>query len=108
MEDTATQERPADQLHGLELKAPDPVDHGLALVIADRGWVFVGQVTSDFEFVTIAGARCVRRWGTSEGLGELAIKGPRPNTVLDAPADVKIASRALIAIVPCEPSAWNA
>lgn len=108
MEDTETKAKPAGLLEGLELSAPEPIDHGLAIVIADRGWVFVGQVKSDYEFVTITGARCVRRWGTSEGLGELATKGPRPNTVLDAPADMKVAARALIAIVPCEAGAWNA
>lgn len=84
-------------------------DHGLAIVVADRGWVWVGQVTDDGgQFVKIAGARCVRRWGTSEGLGELASKGPLANTRLDAPSDIKVSSRAVIAIVPCEPAAWNA
>jgi hypothetical protein len=86
----------------------EPRDHGLAIVVADRGWVFVGQVKTDGDFVEIAGARCVRRWGTSKGLGELAKLGPRPNTQLDDPADTRIAARALIAIVPCEQSAWNA
>lgn len=86
-------------------------DHGLAIVVADRGWVWVGQVTGPEvgdHFIHITGARCVRRWGTSEGLGELAKKGPLPNTKLDAPADVKVSAKAVIAIVPCEPAAWNA
>ncbi|WP_337186609.1 hypothetical protein [Phenylobacterium sp.] len=83
-------------------------DHGLSIVIADRGWVFVGKVTSDADYTHIEGARCVRRWGTSKGLGELAKLGPRPNTVLDEAADTKIAARAVIAIVPCEQAAWSA
>lgn len=108
MSEAETTEQASDRLlEGLELKAPEPVNHGLAIVIADRGWVFVGEATTDYDFVTIKGARCIRRWGTSEGLGELASKGPRPNTQLDAPVDMKIAARALIAIVPCEQSAWN-
>lgn len=83
-------------------------DHGLAIVVADRGWVWVGKVTTSPDFVEIQGGRCVRRWGTSEGLGELAKKGPLANTRLDAPADIKVAARALIAIVPCEAEAWPA
>jgi hypothetical protein len=86
----------------------EPRDHGLAIVVADRGWVFVGQVKTDGDFVEIGGARCVRRWGTTKGLGELAKLGPRPSTQLDDPADTRIAQRALIAIVPCEASAWSA
>lgn len=85
-------------------------DHGIAIVVADRGWVFVGKTTTDGEFAHIEGARCVRRWGTSEGLGELAAKGPLPNTRLDAPADTTVSQRAVIAIVPCtcEAEKWAA
>lgn len=83
-------------------------DHGKAIVVADRGWVWVGNVSSGPDFTTIAGAQCVRRWGTSEGLAELAQKGPRPNTRLDPPTEIRVASRAVIAILPCEAAAWSA
>lgn len=82
--------------------------HGLALVIADRGFVWVGDVTTSPDWVHIKDARPVRRWGTTEGLGQLAKEGPLLNTRLDAPADTKVARRALIAIIPCEASKWNA
>lgn len=81
-------------------------NHGKAIVVADRGWVWVGDVVTDGQFAHIAGARCVRRWGTKEGLAELAAKGPLPNTQLDAAADVDVNMRAVIAIVPCEAQAW--
>lgn len=86
----------------------DKQEHGKALVVADRGFVWVGAVTTDADWVHIAGARCVRRWGTSEGLNELAIKGPLANTRLDAPADLKVSRKALIAIIPCEAEKWAA
>jgi hypothetical protein len=82
--------------------------HGLALVVADKGFVWVGQTVTTSDFVEITGARCVRRWGTSEGLNELAKKGPLPNTRLDAPADLKVNRKALIAIIPCEAEKWAA
>lgn len=58
----------------------DPINHGLSLIVADRGHVWVGSVTEDQStyWITIEGARAVRRWGTAEGLNELATKGPRP------------------------------
>jgi hypothetical protein len=86
------------------------VDHGLCLVVADRGHVWVGHVTTGPgpDFTQIDDARIVRRWGTSEGLNELAKKGPQPNTKLDAPATVKVATRAIIALIPCETASWIA
>ena len=82
--------------------------HGLSLVVADRGFVWVGETQTDDDWVHIKGARVVRRWGTSEGLNELAAKGPLTNTRLDAPADLKVNRKALIAIIPCEAEKWAA
>ena len=91
------------------LSAPGraPIDHGLALVVADRGHVWVGEAVTEHDFTVITGARIVRRWGTTEGLNQLATGGPRPNTKLDAPATVKVANRAMIAIIPCEAGQWS-
>lgn len=83
-------------------------NHGLALVVADRGFVWVGKTTTDPDWVHITAARAVRRWGTSEGLNELAGKGPLTNTRLDAAADLKVSRKALIAIIPCEVDKWPA
>ena len=45
------------------------------IVIAQRGWVFVGDVTRTENEVVIEDAAVVRRWGTTAGLGQLAAKG---------------------------------
>lgn len=83
-------------------------DHGACLIVADRGHVWYSPaVTTDGEFATAKDARIVRRWGTSEGVNELANKGPLSETRLDAPATVKVAARAIIAIIPTEASKWN-
>lgn len=82
--------------------------HGLCLIVADRGFVWVGEASTDADWVNIKGGRVVRRWGTSEGLNELAVKGPLANTCLDAPADLKVSRKALIAIIPCEVDKWAA
>ncbi|WP_303713622.1 DUF6948 domain-containing protein [Brevundimonas naejangsanensis] len=89
-------------------KAPGAEDHGLVLVVADRGFVWVGETTTDGDWVHIKGARAVRRWGTTEGLNELANKGPLPTTRLDAPADLQVSRKALIALIPCEAEKWAA
>lgn len=81
---------------------------GRCLVVADRAHVWVGDVDQDDEYLRITGARAVRRWGTSEGLNQLAASGPLPSTKLDAPADLLVSRRAVIAVIPCEAGKWAA
>lgn len=80
--------------------------HGLALLVADRGHVWVGNVSNDTQWAYVKDARIVRVWGTDKGLNQLAVEGPRPNTKLDMPADVRVAMRAVIAVIPCNAAAW--
>jgi len=55
----------------------------LRIIVADRGWVFVGECFDNADgSVTIRNARNIRRWGTDAGLGQL-IDGPRKETVCD-------------------------
>lgn len=54
------------------------------IVTADRGWVFVGDVSEkENGDVVVSNGSCIRRWGTTQGLGELALKGALKETVLD-------------------------
>jgi hypothetical protein len=79
----------------------------LCLVVADRGHVWVGDlIERGPDWVRLRRACIVRRWGTSEGLNELANRGPLPNTKLDAPADLDVRTGAVIAIIPCQADAW--
>ena len=88
--------------------AGDPQPMGVQIVVLDRGFVYVGDVTVDADWVTIRNARNIRRWGTTLGLGELAELGPRPETKLDPAGSVRAPHRALIALIACEPGAWTA
>lgn len=78
------------------------------IVILDRGFVFVGDVAQDGDWLVISGAKNVRRWGTSKGLGELAASGPLPNTRLDDAGVVRAPLRAVIGTIDCEPTKWAA
>lgn len=53
------------------------------IIVADRGWVFVGACEDHEDgSVTITNARNIRNWGTSKGLGELST-GPTSSTKFD-------------------------
>jgi hypothetical protein len=68
------------------------------IIIADRGWVFVGNCEDHEDgTVTITNCRNIRKWGTSAGLGEL-IDGPKSGTVADSYGTVKCLPIATIAV----------
>jgi hypothetical protein len=79
---------------------------GKHIVVLDRGFVYVGDVTSDHDMVTITNASNIRRWGTKKGLGELAAKGPQSATQMDPSGTVRAPQRAIIALIECEAAAW--
>ncbi len=77
-----------------------PVDIGeKRIIVADRGWVFVGDCTeNDDGSVTIRNALNIRRWGTSKGLGEL-VNGPLTETKTDDYGTVKTVAIVTIAVL---------
>ena len=52
------------------------------IVILQRGWVVVGNVTNDGMYVIVNNGAVIRRWGTTKGLGE-HVHGPTTKTELD-------------------------
>lgn len=82
-------------------------NEGLNIVILDRGFVYVGDVSIYGDWLLISDAKNVRRWGTTQGLGELAAKGPQPETKLDMGGSVKAPLRALIGLIKCEAASWT-
>lgn len=93
-----------------ECSKPSPsnesTDHGLQIIILDRGYVYVGNVSIDDNWVLITTARNVRRWGTTKGLGELAANGPLKDSIIDPVGTVRAPRRALIGLIECEASKW--
>ncbi len=80
---------------------------GFAIVVADRGFVYVGNVEHDGQWCVVSEAKNIRYWGTKEGLGELARLGPRPETKLDLVGTVRIPARAVISIIDTEGAKWT-
>lgn len=82
---------------------------GRCLIVADRGHVWTAEGASfDAEFAYLTGAQAVRRWGTTQGLNQLANEGPQTSTKLDAKADLMVSRKAIIAVIPSEAEKWAA
>lgn len=80
---------------------------GYAVVVADRGFVYVGETEIDDQWCVITNARNIRVWGTKNGLGELVLNGPLTETKLDLIGTVRIPMRAIISVIDTEADKWN-
>ena len=93
-------------IDNLTIDAVAEENHGFCIVVLDKGFVYVGTLITDAKFITIENAKCVRRWGTTKGLGQLATQGPQSNTVLDDACTVKALLCELKHFIICE-GAWK-
>lgn len=93
-------------IDGLEYVPRGMADAPVRIVIAQRGFVFVGRFERDAEHVRLSNASVIRRWGTSQGLGEL-VGGPLPDTVLDPCGDVELHDLAVVASIACDADGWG-
>lgn len=86
-------------------------DLGIQIVVLHRGWVVVGAVSRCGSDVTIANAKCIRRWGTTKGLGEIAANGPNLSgsnpTVLDDVGLVTVHELSVVLMLQCNPEKWH-
>ena len=80
---------------------------GWRIVVLQRGWVVVGDVHQDGEEITINDSSVIRNWGTSKGLGELALNGPISGTKLDPCGTVKAHVAAIVLQMESDGAKWR-
>jgi len=76
------------------------------IVVVDRGFVYVGRVLYEGDFLVISSAQNIRVWGTSRGLGQLC-SGPTTDTKLDNVGTVRVPMRAVISVIDVEQEKWQ-
>lgn len=83
----------------------ETIDHGLQIAVLDRGFVYIGYVKTHAGWVHITNAWNIRRWGTTEGLGQL-VNGPLSGTNLDRVGNVRLPQHALIHLIAVKEEKW--
>jgi len=78
----------------------------IRIVIAQRGFVYVGEYSRDGDRVFIRRGFNVRRWGTTKGLGELATRGPLAGTQLDDVPEVELHELSVVNTIRCDGAKW--
>ncbi len=76
------------------------------IVILQRGWVFVGLYSTDGEKGQLVSAKCIRRWGTTRGLGEL-VNGPLEETTLDPAGIVTFHELTVVGMLDASGAGWH-
>lgn len=79
----------------------------IRILVLQRGWVYVGRYQCDDRTVRLTDARCIRFWGTTGGLAELATSGPTEKTKLESPVTVEAPLTSVINTIQCNASAWG-
>ena len=85
------------------------INTGFGILVLDRGNVIAGdyEFTDDGQIITVKNGSVIRRWGTTRGLGQLALDGPTADTKLDQlNRSAFVAKSALIYIVDADRSKW--
>lgn len=83
------------------------IESPIKIVVLQRGWVVIGRFERKGNDCKLYNAYIIRRWGTENGLGELA-KGKTDETVLDkCYGVVEFDYLTTILLINCEEESWK-
>jgi hypothetical protein len=76
------------------------------IVVVESGWVFAAVLDDSTGDIHSSECAVIRTWGTTNGLGELALKGPTKDTVLDMCNITHIPKAKVLFVMECVPLVW--
>ena len=94
-------------VNGVEYQPVNRDGEQVCIVVLDRGFVVVGRVTIEDHYVTIRDCSCIRKWGTTRGLGEIASGGPTASTTLDPQPTTRVHELQVVQMISCEAKKWK-
>jgi hypothetical protein len=76
------------------------------IIVLDKGFVYFGDFTVEKDdWFLIENALNVRRYGTTRGLGQLALNGPTKETELDPCMPIRGRMTSFVFFMECSPDA---
>jgi hypothetical protein len=85
-----------------------PKDSKIKIVILQRGWVMIGYYSElENDMCQLDNAQVIRRWGTTDGLGQLAREGKQTDTKLEPTGKVNFHKLTVVATIDCDEIKWT-
>jgi len=85
----------------------EPKNSDIKICVLQRGWVMIGRYTKEEDTIILENAYVVRQWGTTKGLGELALEGKQSSTKLDKAGHVEFYILTVVATINCDDTKWD-
>ncbi len=85
----------------------EPRNSTIRIVILQRGWVAVGRWSRDGDDCALDNAYVIRVWGTTKGLGQLALEGPQSSTKLDKAGRMDFHALTVVATLNAREDLWD-
>jgi hypothetical protein len=92
-------------VNGIEY-IPKPAEGDIKIVVLERGFVYVGEVTELDDGIRVENARNIIRWGTSRHIAEL-VNGPLEDTRLGDVCSFKAYTHSVIHMLDVESEKWK-
>jgi len=71
-------------IDGVEYTKKENTDENpICIVVLQRGFCLVGRLKRNGSDCELFDSSVIRRWGTTQGLGQIAKDGPTEDTILD-------------------------
>lgn len=96
-----------DYVRADSIQQAAPKGSKIRIVILQRGWVAIGYYSKKGDMCVLDNAHIIRRWGTSKGLGQLALEGKQADTKLEPTGHVEFHQLTEVANIKCDDSLWK-
>lgn len=85
----------------------EPKNSNIKIAILQRGWVMIGRYSEEGDNCALENAYVIRSWGTTKGVGELALNGKQTGTKLDKAGSVTFHKLTVVALINCVEDKWT-
>jgi hypothetical protein len=96
-----------DGIEYVKKGSDEPKNSNIKIVILQRGWVMIGRFSQTGDMCALDNAYVIRSWGTSKGLGELALEGKQSSTKLDKAGRVEFHQLTIVATLNAKEELWD-
>lgn len=85
----------------------EPKNSNIKIVVLQRGWALIGRWNQDGDMCHLDNGHVIRLWGTTKGLGQLALEGKTSSTKLDKAGSVDFHILTTVLVIDADEKLWD-